>query len=77
VRIARIEATPLAIPLAQVIVQGGHDAGGLLRLRQQAFLCDALGLRLNLHAFMQSEISFLAHAQVAATYDTIESVRRA
>ena len=52
---------------ADVIVQGGHDAGGLLRLRQQAFLCDAWGLRLNLHAFMQSEISFLAHAEVALT----------
>lgn len=52
---------------ADVIVTGGHDAGGLLQMRRQAFLCEAWGLRLNVHAFMQSEISFLAHAQVAAT----------
>jgi L-alanine-DL-glutamate epimerase-like enolase superfamily enzyme len=52
---------------ADVVVQGPHDAGGLLRFRQQAFLCGAWGLNVNLHAFMQSEISFLAHAQVAAT----------
>jgi len=48
-------------------VQGPHDAGGLLRFRQQAFLCSAWGRQVNLHAFMQSEISFLAHAQVAST----------
>ena len=30
-------------------------------------MCEARGLNVNLHAFMQSEISFLAHAQVAAT----------
>jgi muconate cycloisomerase len=52
---------------ADVIVQGPHDAGGLLRFRQQAFLCQAWGLSVNLHAFMQSELSFFAHAQVAAT----------
>lgn len=52
---------------ADVVVQGPHDAGGLLRFRQQASLCAAWGLNVNLHAFMQSEISFLAHAQVAAT----------
>ena len=52
---------------ADVIVQGPHDAGGLLRFRQQAFLCEAWGLRVNLHAFMQSDVSFLAHAQVAST----------
>ncbi len=52
---------------ADVVVQGPHDAGGLLRFRQQAFICSAWGLRVNLHAFMQSEISFLAHAQVAST----------
>jgi L-alanine-DL-glutamate epimerase-like enolase superfamily enzyme len=52
---------------ADVVVTGPHDAGGLLRFRQQAFLCSAWGLRVNLHAFMQSEISFLAHAQVAST----------
>jgi L-alanine-DL-glutamate epimerase-like enolase superfamily enzyme len=52
---------------ADVVVQGPHDAGGLLRFRQQAFLCEAWGLRVNLHAFMQSEISFLAHAEVAST----------
>jgi L-alanine-DL-glutamate epimerase-like enolase superfamily enzyme len=52
---------------ADVIVQGPHDAGGLLRFRQQASLAAAWGLNVNLHAFMQSEISFLAHAQVAST----------
>ena len=52
---------------ADVVVQGPHDAGGLLRFRQQAAVCAAWGLRVNLHAFMQSEISFLAHAQVACT----------
>ncbi|HZO97596.1 MAG TPA: mandelate racemase/muconate lactonizing enzyme family protein [Gaiellaceae bacterium] len=52
---------------ADVVVQGSHDAGGLLRFRQQAFLCDAFGLRVNRHAFMESEISFLANAQVACT----------
>jgi muconate cycloisomerase len=52
---------------ADVIVTGPHDAGGLLRFRQQASLAEAWGLNVNLHAFMQSEISFLAHAQVAST----------
>jgi muconate cycloisomerase len=52
---------------ADVVVQGPHDAGGLLRFRQQAFLCQAWGLNVNLHAFMQSEVSFLAHLQVAST----------
>jgi L-alanine-DL-glutamate epimerase-like enolase superfamily enzyme len=50
-----------------VVVQGSHDAGGLLRFRQQAFVCDAFGLRVNRHAFMESEISFYANAQVAST----------
>ena len=57
----------LELDAADVVVTGPHDAGGLLRFRQQAFLCDAWGLRVNLHAFMQSEISFLAHCQVALT----------
>jgi muconate cycloisomerase len=52
---------------ADVIVQGSHDAGGLYRFKQQAFLCEAQGLRVNRHSFMESEISFLANAQVAAT----------
>ena len=52
---------------ADVIVQGSHDAGGLLRFRQQAFMCDAHGLKVNRHAFMESEISFFANAQVAST----------
>jgi muconate cycloisomerase len=52
---------------ADVIVQGSHDAGGLLRFRQQAFVCEAFGLRVNRHAFMESEISFYANAQVAST----------
>jgi glucarate dehydratase len=52
---------------ADVVVQGSHDAGGLLRFRQQAFMCDAFGLSVNRHAFMESEISFLANAQVAST----------
>ena len=52
---------------ADVVVQDSHGAGGLLRLRQQAFLCEAWGIMLNVHAPMQSEISFFAHAQVAST----------
>ena len=52
---------------ADVVVQGPHDAGGLLRFRQQAAVCAAWGVPVNLHAFMQSEISFLAQAQVAST----------
>ncbi len=52
---------------ADVIVQGSHDAGGLLRFRQQAFFCDAYGVNVNRHAFMESEISFLANVQVAST----------
>jgi L-alanine-DL-glutamate epimerase-like enolase superfamily enzyme len=52
---------------ADVVVQGSHDAGGLLRFRQQAFMCEAHGLRVNRHAFMESEISFYANAQVAST----------
>lgn len=52
---------------ADVVVQGSHDAGGLLRFRQQAFLCEAHGVNVNRHAFMESEISFLANLQVAAT----------
>jgi L-alanine-DL-glutamate epimerase-like enolase superfamily enzyme len=52
---------------ADVVVQGPHDAGGLLRFRQQALVCSAWGLKVNLHAFMQSDISFLSHVQVAST----------
>jgi L-alanine-DL-glutamate epimerase-like enolase superfamily enzyme len=52
---------------ADVVVQGAHDAGGLLRFRQHAFLCEAHGVNVNRHAFMESEISFLANLQVAAT----------
>jgi L-alanine-DL-glutamate epimerase-like enolase superfamily enzyme len=52
---------------ADVVVTGPHDAGGLLRFRRQAALCEGEAVDVNLHAFVQSEISFLAHAQVAAT----------
>ncbi|HEX4521516.1 MAG TPA: mandelate racemase/muconate lactonizing enzyme family protein [Gaiellaceae bacterium] len=52
---------------ADVVVQGSHDAGGLLRFRQQAFICQAFGVNVNRHAFMESEISFYANAQVAST----------
>jgi L-alanine-DL-glutamate epimerase-like enolase superfamily enzyme len=52
---------------ADVVVQGSHDAGGLLRFRQQAFMCEAHGISVNRHAFMESEISFLANLQVAST----------
>jgi L-alanine-DL-glutamate epimerase-like enolase superfamily enzyme len=57
----------LAKEAADVIVQGSHDAGGLYRFKQQAFVCEAHGLNVNRHAFMESELSFLANAQVAAT----------
>jgi L-alanine-DL-glutamate epimerase-like enolase superfamily enzyme len=63
----------LAKEAADVIVQGSHDAGGLLRFRQQAFLCDAHGLKVNRHAFMESEISFYANAQVAVTIPNLTS----
>ena len=57
----------LAAEAADVIVQGSHDAGGLYRFKQQAFMCEAHGLRVNRHAFMETEVSFHANAQVAAT----------
>ena len=57
----------LAADAADVVVQGPHDAGGLLPFRRQAALCEARGVDVNLHGFVQSEISFLAHAHVAAT----------
>jgi L-alanine-DL-glutamate epimerase-like enolase superfamily enzyme len=57
----------LAQEAADVIVQGSHDAGGLYRFKQQAFLSEANGLLINRHSFMESEISFHANAQVAAT----------
>jgi L-alanine-DL-glutamate epimerase-like enolase superfamily enzyme len=62
---------------ADVVVTGPHDAGGLLRFRQQAALCSAWGLKVNLHAFMQSDISFLAHAQVASTIPNLTSGNQA
>ena len=52
---------------ADVVVQGSHDAGGLLPFRQQATIAAADGVAVNRHAFMETEISFLANAQVAAT----------
>lgn len=51
---------------ADVVVQGGHDAGGLLRFRQQAAIAEAHGVAVNRHAFMETEVSFLANLQVAA-----------
>jgi L-alanine-DL-glutamate epimerase-like enolase superfamily enzyme len=63
----------LAAGAADVVVQGPHDAGGLLPFRRQAAICAAWGLSVNLHAFMQSDISFLAHAQVASTVPNLTS----
>ena len=54
-----------------------HDAGGLLPFRRQASMCEAWGLNVNLHAFMQSEISFLAHAQVASTVPNLTNGNQA
>jgi L-alanine-DL-glutamate epimerase-like enolase superfamily enzyme len=62
---------------ADVIVQGPHDAGGLLRFRRQAAICEEWGLKVNLHAFMQSDVSFLAHAQVASTIPNLTSGNQA
>lgn len=62
---------------ADVVVTGPHDAGGLLRFRQQAALCSTWGLKVNLHAFMQSDISFLAHAQVASTVPNLTAGNQA
>lgn len=56
---------------ADVVVQGPHDAGGLLPFRRQAALCEARGVDVNLHGFVQSEISFLAHAHVTATIPNV------
>jgi glucarate dehydratase len=67
----------LAADAADVVVQGPHDAGGLLPFRRQAAICAAWGLNVNLHAFMQSEISFLAHAQVAATIPNLTNGNQA
>jgi L-alanine-DL-glutamate epimerase-like enolase superfamily enzyme len=63
----------LAVDAADVVVQGPHDAGGLLPFRRQAALCEARGVDVNLHGFVQSEISFLAHAHVAATIPNLTS----
>jgi len=63
----------LAADAADVVVQGPHDAGGLLAFRRQAALCEARGVDVNLHGFVQSEISFLAHAHVAATIPNLTS----
>ena len=52
---------------ADVVVQGSHDAGGLLPFRQQATIAAAHGVDVNRHAFMETEVSFLANAQVAST----------
>lgn len=52
---------------ADVIVQGSHDAGGLLQFRQQAFMIGAHGLNVNRHAFFETEVSFLASLQVVST----------
>ena len=52
---------------ADVVVQGAHDAGGMLRFRQQATIAEAHGVDVNRHAFMETEVSFLANLQVAST----------
>ena len=52
---------------ADVVVQGAHDAGGLLPFRQQATIAAAHGVDVNRHAFMETEVSFLANLQVAST----------
>lgn len=52
---------------ADVVVQGAHDAGGLLRFRQQATIAGAHGVNVNRHAFMETEVSFLANLQVVST----------
>jgi L-rhamnonate dehydratase len=57
----------LTVEAADVVVQGPHDAGGLLPFRRQAALCETQGVDVNLHGFVQSEISFLAHAHATAT----------
>ncbi len=52
---------------ADVVVQGAHDAGGMLPFRQQATIAEAHGVDVNRHAFMETEVSFLANLQVAST----------
>jgi L-alanine-DL-glutamate epimerase-like enolase superfamily enzyme len=58
---------------ADVVVQGAHDAGGLLPFRQQATIAQAHGVNVNRHAFMETEVSFLANLQVAATIPNLTS----
>lgn len=62
---------------ADVVVQGSHDAGGLLRFRQQATIADAHGVNVNRHAFMETEVSFLANLQVASTIPNLTTGNQA
>ena len=39
----------------------------MLRFRQQATIAEAHGVDVNRHAFMETEVSFLANLQVAST----------
>jgi L-alanine-DL-glutamate epimerase-like enolase superfamily enzyme len=62
---------------ADVVVQGAHDAGGLLPFRQQATIAAAHGVDVNRHAFMETEVSFLANLQVASTIPNLTTGNQA
>jgi len=52
---------------ADVIVLGVHEAGGMWRLRQMAFMAQAHGIPVNRHGCLESSLTTAAAAQVMAT----------
>jgi L-alanine-DL-glutamate epimerase-like enolase superfamily enzyme len=51
---------------ADVVVLGSHEAGGLWRWRQLAYLAESNGIPVNRHACVESEISTFAALQATA-----------
>jgi L-alanine-DL-glutamate epimerase-like enolase superfamily enzyme len=56
----------LELEAADVVVLGVHEAGGMWRLRQMAFMCQSHGIPLNRHGCLESSISTAAALQVIA-----------
>ena len=56
----------LDLEAADAIVLGIHEAGGLWRMRQMAYLAQAHGIPVNRHANLESSITTFAGLQVAA-----------
>lgn len=63
----------LDLEAADVVVLGIHEAGGLWRLRQQAYLAEAHGIPVNRHGNLESSISTFAALQVAASIPNLTS----